>query len=102
MSINSTVNGKLKGDQPKRLGHRFQKGHPHYPPKIDGTAYERLKKQIIRKLKIEYGPELTIKEREYINTIADCRARITLRGEKMEDADFVLLSNLEARALEAL
>jgi hypothetical protein len=86
------------------LGHRYQPGHPYHPPKasINGSEYERLVKKFIRKLKREYGPDLTAKQIEHINTAAHARARLTLRGEQMEDADFVLVSNAERRALESL
>jgi hypothetical protein len=86
------------------VGHRYKSGHPYYPPKrsLDGSAYERLVKKFIRKLKREYGPDLTAKQQEHINTAAHARARLTLRGEQMEDADFVLVSNAERRALESL
>jgi hypothetical protein len=88
----------------KKVGFRFLKGHPYHPPRrsLDGSEFTRLKKRLVRKLKIEYGPELTTKQKEHINNAAEARARLELRGEQMDDANFVLLVNTERRELECL
>jgi hypothetical protein len=102
MNANATANRKPMNGQSKRVGHRFKFGHPKYPPKIDGTAHQRLVRQFVRKLKIEYGPDLNARALEHIKNIAAIRARLQLQGEQLDNTTYVLLVNTERRELECL
>jgi hypothetical protein len=87
---------------PRKLGFRFEKGHPFYPPKQVGSEHTRLRSKIIRRLKREYGPDISAKQMEHIVNAADIRARLHLQGETINHADYVLLVNTERRELAEL
>jgi hypothetical protein len=92
----------MEREPPVNVGHRYQKGHPFYPPRMNISAYERLVKQFIRKLKREYGPDLNARALEHIKNISVIRARLQLQGEQMDHMTYVLLVNTERRELECL
>ena len=91
---------------PKKIGHRFEKGHPHYPPwsrRLNNMSeYERLKKKFIRELKNEYGPELTFKQRAHIDSAAGIMARLQLEGKDIDHANYRELNTELRHGLEAL
>jgi hypothetical protein len=95
------------GAGPKKIGHRFEKGHPHYPPKhpfqkINRSNHARLKKRIIRDLIIEFGPDLSVKQMQHIHSIGDLSARLQLLSEAADPIAAATLANTIHRHLEAL
>jgi hypothetical protein len=83
----------------------FKKGHKFHPRKqpLNGSSeYERLKKQFIRELKKEYGPELTFKQKAHIISAAGIMARLQLEGKDISHADYRELNTELRHGLEAL
>jgi hypothetical protein len=112
LAANGTVIDGQKTDVPKKigwrfpkghnLGHRFEKGHPFYPPKYSSTEHERLKNKFIRALKKEYGPDLTVPQLEAIENAADMKARLRLLGEKADPLTAAKLIKTMRHELDAL
>jgi hypothetical protein len=90
----------------KKIGHRFEKGHPHYPPKhpLNQSEYERLKKKFIRELKKEYGDDgdLTFRQTAHINSVAGIMARLQLEGKDIDHANYFELNRELRHGLDAL
>jgi hypothetical protein len=87
---------------PKKIGHRYQVGHPHYPRKPLNT-YEHLKNKFIRELKRDCGgPDLTFKQKAHITSAAGIMARLQLEGKDIDYANYRELNTELRRALEAL
>jgi hypothetical protein len=75
MDQQSTVEKEVA---PKKIGHRYQKGHPKYYPKhpIVTTADDKQRRKIIRALKKDFGPELTATQKIRIEIVADLKVEI--------------------------
>jgi hypothetical protein len=81
---------------------RYQNGSMDYRTPSVRTEHERLAAKFFRDLKREYGPELTVSQKEHVTNIANIRARLQVYGEKIDHQTFVLLVNAERRELEKL
>jgi hypothetical protein len=90
---------------PKKIGHRFERGHKYYQPKqpLDGDSeFKRLKRKMIRALKKEFGPDLTAPQLAHINTAADAGARLQLQAATVSPKHIVGLMVAQRQALEAI
>ena len=90
---------------PKKIGHRFERGHKYYPPKppLDGDSeFKRLKRKMIRALKKEFGPDLTAPQLAHINAAADAGARLNLQAATAHPKAIVGLMVAQRQALEAI
>lgn len=110
MDIDQTANANVSsasGAGPKKIGHRFEKGHkffpPKYPFKINRSDHARLKKKIIRDLMNESGPDdLSVKQMQHIHSVGDLSARLQLLDEAADPIAAATLANTIHRHLEAL
>jgi hypothetical protein len=90
--------------------HRFAKGHKFFapyskaPPAADKAAVAAIK----RRLRREYGPDLSASQRAYIDSAARARHQLEKmnakadRGEEIDIVQFGTLANIERRSLRAL
>jgi hypothetical protein len=84
---NRNANGTL--GLGNKIGHRFPKGHGSYRKNVDpATAYARLKRNYIRDLKKEYGPDLTFKQNAHIRSIGGIMARLEIEGKDIDHASY--------------
>jgi hypothetical protein len=88
------------GFDPRRTS--FKLGHKPNPPTVATTPLMRLRRQIVRELRDEYGPELTASQKSYIDIVADARARRQLYDISVHPLAIANLNDSERHALQAL
>jgi hypothetical protein len=111
-TVETHQKGQLKNAH-NRGGHRYQKGHPHYPRWRPGSAsqapvFKRRAAKILRAIVDERGGELSVTQTIHAQNAADLGAAIMEMKDRRKAGKFVdaititNLINAQRRALEAL
>jgi hypothetical protein len=112
MDHRSTVEN-VGTDLPKKIGHRYQPGHPHYPrwrvgSRSQATVFKRRSAKILREIMDERDNELSATQLIHARNAADLGAAIMELNDKRKAGEFVdpisvsNLVNAQRRSLEEL